>query len=88
MDIRKELCINPAASFTNPQLFIDSTSVVKTFQILNTSTDEPPAKRRKTLPEFSEDTSTSIYEQLVVFMNGSIHESPVLNLANLHNTIQ
>jgi serine/threonine-protein kinase ATR len=88
MDIRKELCANVEASFTNPHLFIDLTSVVKTFQTLNMSIDERPTKRRKTLPESSEDTSTSIYEQLVVFMNGSIPESPVSNLANLHHIIR
>jgi serine/threonine-protein kinase ATR len=87
-DIRIELRVNAATSFTNPQLLKDSAVLVKNFQTLTSNDNERPAKRRKTLPDASEDNSRLIYEQLVLSLNGSAQDSPVLNLANLHNVIR
>jgi serine/threonine-protein kinase ATR len=86
--MRKGLCTNTVGSFTDPQLLKESTTVVKTFRALNLSDDERPAKRRKTLPNSSEDVNESAYQNIVMLLNGSAQDSPVLSLANLHNIVQ
>ena len=88
MELRKELCENESESFSDIELSEQSMPVVKTFRLLNLSNEERPAKRRKTLPNASEDINRSTYEQLVVSLNGSTQDSPVHNLSNLHNIIQ
>lgn len=50
--------------------------------------EERPAKRRKTLHESSEHINASAYQQLTLLLNGSSHDSPILNLSNLHNIVQ
>jgi len=85
--LRKELCENESASFSDIELSEQSTPLVKTFRSLNLSNEDRPAKRRKTSPDASEDINRSTYEQLVVLLNGSTQDSPVLNLSNLHNII-
>jgi serine/threonine-protein kinase ATR len=88
-DLRKELCTNPLGAFPNPQVFGEATAVLKTFRALNLGDeDDRPTKRRKTLPDSSEDINELTYKQLVIVLNGSSQESPVLNLSNLHNIIQ
>jgi serine/threonine-protein kinase ATR len=88
-DVRKELCTNAFGAFPNPQILEVATAVLKTFRALNfDEEDDRPAKRRKTLPESSEDVNESIYRQMVVKLSGSTQDSPVLNLSNLHNIIQ
>ncbi|KAH4967839.1 hypothetical protein HBI26_107510 [Parastagonospora nodorum] len=88
-DLRKELCTNPLGAFPNPQVFGEATAVLKTFRALNLGDeDDRPIKRRKTLPDSSEDINELTYKQLVIVLNGSSQESPVLNLRNLHNIIQ
>jgi serine/threonine-protein kinase ATR len=88
VDTRKELCTNITGCFSDTQLLKDSALPVKAFRALNLTNDERPAKRRKTLPDSSDDISKSTYEQLVLYLNGSVHDSPVHNLANLHNIVQ
>jgi serine/threonine-protein kinase ATR len=61
--------------------------IMKTFRILNQGDEERPAKRRKTLPESTEDINESVWQRLVVTLNGSTQDSPVLNLSNLPNII-
>jgi serine/threonine-protein kinase ATR len=87
-DLRKELCENESGSFSNAQLSEESVSAVKAFRALNLGDGDRPAKRRKKLPESSEDINRYTYEQLVMTLNGSTHDSPVLSLSNLQNIIQ
>lgn len=87
---RRELCTDASKGFTDPQLLDDSAALLQTFRSLNSGdNDDRPAKRRKTLSESaSGNINRSMYEQLMVHLNGSFQDSPVLNLANLHNIIQ
>ncbi|KAL6169979.1 serine/threonine-protein kinase M1 [Exserohilum turcicum] len=87
-DLRKELCENETGSFSDAQLSEESASTVKAFRALNLGEESRPAKRRKKLPDSTEDINQSTYEQLVMTLNGSTQDSPVLNLSNLHNIIQ
>jgi len=88
-DARNELCTNASGSFTDPQLLEGAASVLKSFRGLNlTDEEDRPVKRRKTLPDSSEDVNISVYEQLVMVLNGSTQDSPVLNLSDLHNLVQ
>lgn len=80
-----------SGSFSNAQLVQESQSITKTFRAINVVDEDRPAKRRKTLPESAEiegkDVNEATYEQLVMKLNGSTQESPVLNLSALHNII-
>ncbi|KAK1911299.1 hypothetical protein P3342_012598 [Pyrenophora teres f. teres] len=87
-DLRKELCENESASFSDVGLSEQSTPLIKTYCSLNIITEDRPTKRRKTIPDASEDINRSTYEKLVVSLNSSTQDSPVLNLSNLHNLIQ
>lgn len=89
-DLRNELCLNQSDSFSNPQLSEESMSIVKTFRALNLGDIDRPVKRRKTLPDPTEDedVNSSVYAQLQMALNGSSLESPVLGLSDLHNTVQ
>lgn len=88
-DLRKELCTNPLGAFPNPQVLEEATEILKTFRSLNIGDeDDRPSKRRKTLPDSSEDINDSAYKQLMIVLNGSSQESPVFNLSNLHNIVQ
>jgi serine/threonine-protein kinase ATR len=87
-DLRKELCESESGSFSDAQLTEESMPIMKTFRLLNLGDEERPVKRRKTLPEATEDVNESVYQRLVMTLNGSTHDSPVLNLSNLHNIIQ
>ncbi|KAF2828831.1 hypothetical protein CC86DRAFT_319926 [Ophiobolus disseminans] len=88
-DARKELCTNPSASFADPQLSNGAALILKSFRELNLGDGEDrPAKRRKTLPNSSEDVNEGVYQQLVRVLNGSSQDSPVLDLRNLHNIVQ
>ena len=87
-DLRKTLCDNETGSFSDAQLSEQSLSVAKTFRALNVGDENRPAKRRRKLPESAEDFSDSTYALIVMALNGSTQESPVLNLANLHNIVQ
>lgn len=77
-------------SFTDLRLTEDSHSTLKLFCELNFSdgAEGRPAKRRRTKQELPEDINITAYEQLVMFLNGSVLESPVLNLTNLYNVVQ
>ena len=87
-DLRKELCESESESFSDAQLSEESIPIMRTFRMLNLGDEERPAKRRKTLPESTEDANESVYQRLVMLLNGSTQDSPVLNLSNLHNIIQ
>jgi serine/threonine-protein kinase ATR len=50
-DLRKELCESESGSFSDPQLSIESTSIIETFRALNVGDESRPAKRQKTLAE-------------------------------------
>ncbi|KAH7380651.1 protein kinase rad3 [Pyrenochaeta sp. MPI-SDFR-AT-0127] len=86
--LREELCLNTSGCFSDPQILEESAQVMKTFQAINSGDMDRPVKRRKVLPGPVEDINSSTYEQLVIALNGSTQESPVLNLSGLHNTIQ
>jgi serine/threonine-protein kinase ATR len=86
-DIRRELCESATDSFSNAQVSEASTPVLKAFRVLNSENEERPAKRRKTLPDTS-DINHTTYERLVMALNGSTHDSPILNLSNLHNIME
>jgi serine/threonine-protein kinase ATR len=87
-DLRKELCENESGGFSDLRLSEESGPVLKTFRALNLGDESRPAKRRKTLPDSAEDVNNSTYQRLVVVLNGSTEDSPVLNLSNLHNIIE
>jgi serine/threonine-protein kinase ATR len=87
--IRRDLCAGTSEGFTEPQLRECWNSVLRTFRELNLGDDSGrPAKRRKTLPDTSEDVNRTVYEGLKAFLVGSSQESPVLNLANFHTIVQ
>jgi serine/threonine-protein kinase ATR len=86
-DIRKELCEGATDSFSDARLSEESTPTMKAFRALNLGNEERPAKRRKTLPDTS-DINHTTYERLIMALNGSSHDSPILNLSNLHNIIE
>lgn len=88
LNSREELRVNESGGISDPQVSEESMSVVKSFSSINLGDEDRPAKRRKTLPDASEDINHSTYRQLVIALNGSTQESPVLNLSNLHSTIQ
>lgn len=88
VDLRKELCENESGSFSDAQISEESASIVKTFRTLNLDVEDRPAKRRKTLPDSSDNINQTIYEKLVITLNGSAQDLPVLNLSNLHNIVQ
>lgn len=85
--LRKELCTNGAASFTSVQIAEDATKCVEDFQRMHLG-ENRPAKRRKTQHKPSGDANISAYHELMILLNGSSQESPVLNLSNLHNVVQ
>ncbi len=87
-DLRKSLCENESESFSDVHLLEKSVPVVRMFKELNLGDEARPAKRRRKAIDSAEDTDASMYAQLVTVLNGSTHESPVLNLANLHNILQ
>lgn len=65
----------------------DASECVQVFQRLHLD-EERPVKRRKTSHESSEDISTLAYHQLIMQLNGSSQDSPVLNLSGLHDIVQ
>ncbi|KAF2644722.1 hypothetical protein P280DRAFT_390394 [Massarina eburnea CBS 473.64] len=87
---RARLCVDASKKSSSEELNQDffSMSVVRTFRQMNIVEQEPPAKRRRTLPEVEENECFNMYEQLVMTLNGSTSESPVLNLSNLHQIVQ
>lgn len=87
--VRRELCSDESDGFVVPHLLEESASLLKMFRSVNLDDENArPAKRRKTLPEPHEDISRSAYDRLTMVLNGSLQESPILNLANLHNIVQ
>jgi serine/threonine-protein kinase ATR len=86
-DIRKELCESDTGSFSNAQLTDESTQILKVFRELNLGGEERPTKRRKTLPDTS-DINRTTYERLMMVLNDSTYDSPILNLSNLHNIME
>lgn len=88
-DLRKGICTNPLETFQSPLVLEEATEILKIFRSLNIGDeDDRPTKRRKTLPHSSEDINDSTYKHLMIVLNGSSQESPVLNLSNLHNIVQ
>lgn len=87
-ELRKGIYANDSGGFSDIQLLEQSASVVQTFRELNLGGEDRPAKRRKTLPESEETTDTSTYERMIMVLNGSTQESPVLDLTDLHNIVQ
>ncbi|KAF1921015.1 hypothetical protein BDU57DRAFT_509551 [Ampelomyces quisqualis] len=87
--VRRELCSNESGGFTEPHLLEASASLLKTFRSVNLNDKNArPVKRRKTLLESSEDVNEIAYDRLTMILNGSLEESPVLHLVNLHNIVQ
>lgn len=87
-DLRKELCENESGGFLNAQLSEESTSSVKAFRALNLGDEDRPAKRQKTLPASPDDVNSTTYNRLIMILNGSTPDSPVLDTTDLSNTIQ
>lgn len=87
-NLRKELCENEFGSFSDAQLSEESMSAVKAFRALNLGDGDRPAKRRKKLPESSEDVNQDALRRIMMSLNGSIHDSPVLFLSNAQDLIQ
>lgn len=86
-ELRALLCSDTAQPFESDELNQVSIKVLKNFRARNEAQEEPPAKRRRTVPEREQDTS-DIENHLVMMLNGSSSESPVLHLKDLHITIQ
>lgn len=87
-DLRKELCENELGGFSNVQLCEESTSSVKAFRALNLGDGDRPAKRQKTLPGSPDDINPAVYNRLIMILNGSTTDSPVLDTTDLVNTIK
>ncbi|KAH7552423.1 hypothetical protein BM1_08374 [Bipolaris maydis] len=87
-DLRKELCENEFGSFSHAQLSEESMSAVKAFRALNLGDGDRPAKRRKKFPEASEDINQDTLRRIMMIVNGSTQDSPVLNLFNPQDIIQ
>lgn len=88
--MRKELCVNESGSFSDAILTDEAVAITKAFRLVNLGDEDRPAKRRKLLPDSIEnqDFNALTFGKLVVSLNGSTQESPVINLSNLHNIIQ
>ena len=89
-DLRTHLCSASGPCFLSEVLDEDpvSMSLATTFCEINTQELEPPAKRRRTLPDGGEDEKFSTYDEIVMKLNGSISDSPVLNLSSLDQIIR
>ena len=87
-DLRKELCENESGGFLNAQLSEESTSSVKAFRALNLGDEDRPAKRQKTLPGSLDRTNTAVYNRIIMILNGSTPDAPILNTTDLVNTIR
>jgi serine/threonine-protein kinase ATR len=60
---------------------------VKVFRELNAANEERPTKRQKISTELDQDENQASYKELVIFLSGSLEDSPSLELSGLHNTI-
>jgi hypothetical protein len=69
------------------QLQEESVSIVKVFRDSNAANEERPTKRQKISTELDQDENQASYKELVIFLSGSLEDSPSLELSNLHNTI-
>ncbi|CAI6340552.1 unnamed protein product [Periconia digitata] len=89
-ELRSHLCSDNEHVFLSEELNEDylSLNAVKVFRDKNEKQSEPPAKRRKTLAEAGEGKQADAYQELVVLLNTSKSESPVLNLSGLDQTIR
>ncbi|KAJ4304960.1 serine/threonine-protein kinase M1 [Kalmusia sp. IMI 367209] len=87
-ELRTLLCSDTTQIFSTDELNDQSIAITKTFRQVNKVDKEPPAKRRRTVPEVDEDTRSDIFNRLVSLLNGSASESPVLHLKNFHALIQ
>jgi serine/threonine-protein kinase ATR len=86
--IRKELCSDVSGGFSDAHLARESIMVAKLFRESNPADEERSAKRRKTLPGTSNDINENVYHELLMIMNGSSYETPVLNLSNFQDIVQ
>jgi serine/threonine-protein kinase ATR len=73
--------------FLNNELNEASTRVVSFFREKHKSSEEPPAKRRRTVPE-QNNSQSDILNHLMMTLNGSSSDSPVLDLKDFHLLIQ
>jgi serine/threonine-protein kinase ATR len=87
-DIRNKLCSDVSGNFSDAQLAQESIMVAKLFRESNLVDEGRSAKRRKTLPNSSNDINKDMYHDLLGIVNGSSHDTPVSNLSNLQNTVQ
>jgi serine/threonine-protein kinase ATR len=87
-DIRKQLCSDTSEGFSAANLVKESIAITRIFRESNLDDEERSAKRRKTLPDSPDDINDGTYHKLLTVLNGSSHETSVLNLSDLHNIVQ
>lgn len=82
--LRNSLCADAPDHFSDEQLQEEAASVISTFRKLNTSSGERPLKRQK----MEEPGSRSVYDFLIMTVNGSGPDSPTLDLHGIHDSIR
>ena len=55
---------------------------------MNPLDEEPPAKRRRTLPDTVEGGDHDVFAELSTILNSSSLDAPVPNLSGLHHVVQ
>lgn len=85
-ELRSHLCSKSEQFFVSDTLNEDPVSVllIKRFCEINTEEPEHPAKRRKTLPDSGKNEGRSLYDDIVMSLNGSTSESLDLSLDRLN----
>jgi serine/threonine-protein kinase ATR len=86
-ELRDVLCSDERPIFSDIQLHEESLSTVKIFRDSNTVDEERPTKRQKVAKVSDQDECQASYKELVSFLNGSLEDSPSLELSGLHGTI-
>ncbi|KAF2712355.1 hypothetical protein K504DRAFT_372017 [Pleomassaria siparia CBS 279.74] len=84
-DLRSALCSDNTQMFSDSLLQEVSVSILRIFKETNTTDVERPTKRLKVLSDGTGALTT--YNELLVVLNGSSQESPVLELTGLHTSI-
>jgi serine/threonine-protein kinase ATR len=85
--VRQSLYSDAMASFSDERLQHESISFLQIFRDLNMADSPRPTKRRRTLQNSDEDEQQAIYQKLVMTVNGSSQDSPVVDLSGIHATI-
>ncbi|KAL5418072.1 hypothetical protein PMIN06_006043 [Paraphaeosphaeria minitans] len=87
-EFRALLSSETGRPFDDEELNDQSVHVINAFRTANKGDEQPPAKRRRTAPEPDSDAPVDVLNQLVLLLNGSSAESPVMDLKDFHVSVQ